>query len=222
MDQEQMQKTYCECCGTPKDLGNYGEITTCFNCYASGRLADWIEKNHLDSKQNSGPSSDPDKCKCVSCETQTLRKVGDIPICIECYNTGRFKTKTWIDLQISAAIWRRESAGKTYKGLSELFNCQLTLVKNAATIQHRISQWSEETFPNQTTSAKIDHLADEVQEVRENPNDGEELADCAILLFNLAERAGVNLMMEVENKFAKNRKRTWGVPDERGVVKHIE
>lgn len=88
-------------------------------------------------------------------------------------------------------------------------------------MQHRISEWAEKTFPNQSTSAKICHLADEVAEVMENPNDGEELADCAILLFNLAERAGVDLMSEVEKKFAKNRKRIWGKPDERGVVKHI-
>lgn len=117
--------------------------------------------------------------------------------------------------------WKGEPSSVICKDLTEWFNHK-RIIKNAATIQHRISQWAEKTFPNQPTSAKIDHLADEIQEVRENPNDGEELADCAILLFNLAGRAGVDLMMEVEKKFAKNRKRTWGVPDERGVVKHIE
>ena len=117
--------------------------------------------------------------------------------------------------------WKGESTDEICKDLSEWFN-QERVRRNAATIQKRIVDWAEATFPNQPTSAKIDHLADEVQEVRDNPNDGEELADCAILLFNLAGRAGVDLMTEIEKKFAKNVARKWGSPDARGVVNHIK
>lgn len=117
--------------------------------------------------------------------------------------------------------WDGEPSENICKDLTAWFD-QERIRRNAATIQERIHQWAESTFPGQPTSAKIDHLSDEVNEVRENPNDGEELADCAILLFNLASRAGVNLMTEIEKKFAKNIKRKWGTPDERGVVKHIE
>lgn len=89
-------------------------------------------------------------------------------------------------------------------------------------LQQRVVQWAEATFPNQPTEGKIAHLEDEIKEVRENPNDGEELADCLLLLFNLAGRAGVDLLAEAEKKLAKNMKRTWGKQDERGVVHHVE
>lgn len=111
-----------------------------------------------------------------------------------------------------------EEAGKS---LSEWFN-QERIRMNAATIQKRTVEWAEATFPNQPTEGKIAHLEDEIKEVRENPNDGEELADCLLLLFNLAGRAGVDLLAEAEKKLAKNKTRVWGKQDERGVVHHIE
>ena len=94
----------------------------------------------------------------------------------------------------------------------------LTLIE----LQEQIHEWASKTFQNQTVHSKIAHLIDEVQELKENPFDGEEMADIAILLLGIAELADVDLYHAIINKFQKNKNRTWGEPDERGVCKHIE
>ena len=42
-----------------------------------------------------------------------------------------------------------------------------------------------------------------------------------VLLHLMAQDYGVDLKAEVEKKFEKNKSRKWGVPDERGVVRHV-
>lgn len=66
------------------------------------------------------------------------------------------------------------------------------------------------------------HLLEEVNELAEDPSDGEEMADCFILLMNLAEMHGHDLMTEAQKKMDKNRARKWGKPDERGVCHHVK
>ena len=84
-----------------------------------------------------------------------------------------------------------------------------------------VTFWASATFPGQSAESKIAHLADEVVELRNAPTDGEEMADCFILLLNVAQMAGVDLMRAAKLKMEKNRARKWGNPDERGVIKHI-
>lgn len=88
--------------------------------------------------------------------------------------------------------------------------------------QREISTWAAQTFPGQTPASKVEHLIEEVNELRDNPSDGEEMADCVILLFNLAEMGGFDLLEEARKKMAKNKLRKWGPPDERGVCHHIK
>lgn len=98
-------------------------------------------------------------------------------------------------------------------------------------VQDRIGEWGDVTFPDSTVYSITEHFLEEVDEVHEAVfvdqewGDGDlptEAADCAILLFQLAHRAGFDLIAEVERKFAVNQQRTWGEPDERGVVRHVE
>jgi NTP pyrophosphatase (non-canonical NTP hydrolase) len=65
------------------------------------------------------------------------------------------------------------------------------------------------------------HLRKEVDELAEDTSDGEEMADCFILLLTLAEMAGVDLMAEAQRKMEINRKRKWGPPDADGVCFHV-
>jgi hypothetical protein len=88
--------------------------------------------------------------------------------------------------------------------------------------QREVSKWAQATFPHQTPASKLDHLGEEIAELKANPSDGEEMADCFILLLNLAEMHGHDLMAQARAKMAKNRARKWGKPDERGVCHHIE
>jgi NTP pyrophosphatase (non-canonical NTP hydrolase) len=81
-------------------------------------------------------------------------------------------------------------------------------VKTLDAIVHQIVQWQRETFPHQDVASTIDHLREEIDELADDPS-GEELADCAMLIFAIADRSGVDLPAELERKHAVNRARTW-------------
>lgn len=88
--------------------------------------------------------------------------------------------------------------------------------------QREVSEWAQATFPHQTAESKLAHMLKEVDELKQEPADGEEMANIFILLLNLAEMNGHDLMQQARAKMAKNRLRTWGAPDEQGVCHHIE
>ena len=88
--------------------------------------------------------------------------------------------------------------------------------------QSEVSKWAFQTFPHQTPHSKMTHLRKEIDELAEDTSDGEEMADCFILLLNLAEMAGVDLMTEARRKMEINRKRKWGAPDADGVCHHLK
>lgn len=88
-------------------------------------------------------------------------------------------------------------------------------------LQLEVAAFSDEKFPGQTIDAKIAHLADEVAELADKPSDGEEMADCLLLLAQIAEMQGVDLMAEALKKLVKNKERVWGEADHRGVIKHV-
>ena len=89
-----------------------------------------------------------------------------------------------------------------------------------------IAEWGNKTFPKETIQARlygvVEHLSDEVEELKKDPTSAEELADCFILLAQLAHESKVDLYKTVQEKMTINRNRKWGVADHRGVVKHIE
>lgn len=93
------------------------------------------------------------------------------------------------------------------------------------TLQDRIFEWGRETFgPGQRSGGVFAHLVREIKELGKSmPEiDPDELADCAILLFELAGFAGVQLLDEVDKKFAINRERKWGAIEADGSILHIE
>ena len=92
---------------------------------------------------------------------------------------------------------------------------------NCSAFQREVSEWAAKTFPHQTPRSKISHLRKEIEELADDDGNGEEMADCFILLLNLAEMAGVDLMTEAQRKMEINRNRTWGAPDADGVCQHI-
>lgn len=85
-------------------------------------------------------------------------------------------------------------------------------------------EWSDKTFGKRNPVAPLHHLKKEVEEVIKEPFDIEEYADCLLLLMDSARIAGFNmddLYFAAHRKFAKNKQRKWGKPDENGVVEHI-
>ena len=87
-----------------------------------------------------------------------------------------------------------------------------------------VGAWAQRAFPNESVQGKLEHLQEEVNELRENTNDKEEWADCFLLLFDAARKNGytfddiANLILR---KYQKNLKRSWK-EDSAGVYHHFE
>ncbi len=92
-------------------------------------------------------------------------------------------------------------------------------------LQDEIASWSDATFgADRPPRIPLHHLAKEVQELIETPNDRMEYADCLILLLDAYRMAGGSaddLILACQEKLEINREREWGTPDENGVVEHI-
>ena len=91
--------------------------------------------------------------------------------------------------------------------------------------QEIIAEWAKKTFKDSSISSTIAHLRDEIDEIEESPDEIEEWADVIILYMNAAYYSGHSMddiLIAVHKKFEKNKNRSWGEPDERGVVKHID
>ena len=90
--------------------------------------------------------------------------------------------------------------------------------------QKQHGEWSDNTFGCRNPLAPLHHLKKEVQEVIEQPYDIKEYADCFLLLMDSARISGFNmddLYFASLDKFAENKIRTWGKPDENGVCEHV-
>jgi len=93
-----------------------------------------------------------------------------------------------------------------------------------------ISQWQNETFGQATALSKVNHLTQEVKELKDDlesnsPDTRLEFADCFILLFGCAASYGFSyedICCIVNEKMDTNVRRKWGKPDANGVVNHIK
>lgn len=98
-------------------------------------------------------------------------------------------------------------------------------------IEDQVGAWQDATFPAATPHSAATHLAKEIREVLhavngQVPHDAlmEEVVDCWFLLLQLRRSLGVTpdaFRAAVMAKLAKNKARTWGKPDDDGVVEHV-
>lgn len=106
-------------------------------------------------------------------------------------------------------------------------------IRDLNALQSEIKDWADLTFGyngKPSILASIEHLKDEVDELggaieQEPDNIPYEFADCFIILMHCAKSCRmdmVDVLDAVEEKMDINRRRTWGKPDSRGVVNHIE
>lgn len=90
-----------------------------------------------------------------------------------------------------------------------------------------LSQWSQATFGTDKERGPVGplkHLAKEVAEAQEKPDDIYEYADMVFLVFDAARRAGFEfdqLTNAVEHKLQINRARKWGPKSTDGVTEHV-
>lgn len=70
-------------------------------------------------------------------------------------------------------------------------------------------QWVKETFPGETFGDQFNHLIEEIEELRANPEDAGEYADVLMLLFCLADQVGIDIFQAFAHKFEINKNREW-------------
>lgn len=92
-------------------------------------------------------------------------------------------------------------------------------------LQDKIANWSDSTFGSgRPATTPLHHLAKEVSELIEAPDDRMEYADCLMLLLDAYRMSGGSADDLVEACYQKleiNQQRKWGKPDKNGVVEHI-
>lgn len=88
--------------------------------------------------------------------------------------------------------------------------------------QTEVGKWADRQFPQSTLQSIVAHLTDEVEELNQAPADKLEMADILLLLMHLAHKQDIDLLVAAKEKFEIVKKRRWGIPDHRGVVKHIK
>ena len=90
-----------------------------------------------------------------------------------------------------------------------------------------VGTWASATFGNAWRgNTCFCHLVDELQELSEDIMDQEEIADCIMLLLDLAymntKYKNKKPICEVlPAKLSLNKKRKWAKPDGRGVIRHL-
>lgn len=95
-------------------------------------------------------------------------------------------------------------------------------------VQAEITRWAQATFPHRTDHHAIYKLmVEEIPELamhkKENGTDGigPELADCFILLLDLASLWGVDVADAIETKMRINYARTWNKDPDTGIMQHV-
>ncbi len=92
-----------------------------------------------------------------------------------------------------------------------------------------ITKWQDSVFTKATPLSCVNHLEEEVGELKEKTEQGildrHEVADCFFLLFGYCNKHGLkyeDLILLLVDKFTIVKEREWGEPNEKGYVKHIK
>jgi len=86
-------------------------------------------------------------------------------------------------------------------------------------ITARIKRWCDEVYPTRTRDQMISKLQEEFSEFAAAPLDAFEMADIAIILFDLSDHLGFDLAKVINHKMDINKRRVWRV-NENGILKH--
>ena len=93
----------------------------------------------------------------------------------------------------------------------------------AETISDLIVGWADEVFPDRTITNAINKLVlEEIPEYLLAQDNPMELADLAILIYDIAHLAGVDLDDAIRKKMKVNKSRSWEVNETTGLMSHIK
>lgn len=88
-------------------------------------------------------------------------------------------------------------------------------------LQRAVVEWANSIFPQRTQASAFMKLFEEVGELIRQPNSPGEYADILIMLLDLADMHGIDLLKAGFDKMDVNRKRSW-VKGALGTLQHVE
>lgn len=90
-------------------------------------------------------------------------------------------------------------------------------------VKDLIVDWADSVFPERTITNAIQKMVlEEIPEYLMNQRDPLELADIGILLYDIANLAGIDLDEAIRHKMEINKNRKWKINTTTGLMKHIE
>jgi len=131
--------------------------------------------------------------------------------------------------------WFEYRTGLEYALLSEHMKLIDLMLSNQTTpeatreLYESVTKWQDEIFTKATPLSCVNHLIEEVAELKSDIQKGctysDEVADCFLLLFGVCNKFGMEwneVVAAIESKMVINRERKWGKVNELGYVKHIQ
>jgi len=82
-------------------------------------------------------------------------------------------------------------------------------VSDFSELQRELHDWTSATFPGETVREKLDHLQEEVSELFATSDDPLEIADCIMLITDIASVHGIDVFDAVREKLKINKARSW-------------
>lgn len=106
-------------------------------------------------------------------------------------------------------------------------NDVLKMSNDISELQKMIADWADIVHPHRTVVQSLTKMVmEEIPELIKPKNKGEfdalEFADVAILLFDAAKLANIDMGQAIREKMAINTMRDWEVDPDTGLMHHIE
>ena len=98
---------------------------------------------------------------------------------------------------------------------------QQTQISDIYELTSAIVRWRNTVYPDATPMVMLDKLIEEMEELKDRPCDGHEMADIMIIFLDLCGAAGIDIVKVVHWKMLINEGRTWEI-DKDGKLQHCE
>lgn len=166
--------------------------------------------------------------KCEKCRDTGVWETGnnDLPCDCPAGKTALFNVAGFAGPVRGADLDRLDRS--QYCRLHQQYSCVVCTNSRAEkeawdSFQKELGDWCDKTFPNSTPKTILAHFKDEAKELLDasDAETDQEIADCIMLLLHLAHKRGVSARDAIREKFEVCKKRKWGPPDDRGVVRHV-
>ena len=93
------------------------------------------------------------------------------------------------------------------------------MISNIYELTRRVVDWCDSIYPDRKPDIVLSKLIEELEELKDRPCDGPELADVGILLLDYCDLVGIDLAKVIHWKMLINEDREWEI-DETGKLQH--